>query len=99
MSVGDAIAGALGVVAAVVVFLLGANTLGRPARGNHPGRPDRPPEPPRPDTSRLDREEAVADHEAARVRDDVDGATGHGRGGEDNPHGLADAVNRRRGRP
>lgn len=90
---GGGIALLVGLLAA---FLFGANTLGKPKRGKRPGRPERPEEPARPDTRAVDREEAVADHEAAKVERVVADAADEAQTDEQNPHGLADLLNRRR---
>lgn len=94
-----------GLVALAVVALiafLGLRSLVKPERGPHPGRAEVDPDPPRPNTSAVDREAAVADHEAQEVEWAVERAMG-GETLADNPphdladpHGLADALNRRR---
>lgn len=99
LPIGELLAGGGGlvvIVLALVGFLFGANTLGKPRRGKRPGRPERPEDPPRPDTTELDRREAVADHEAGKVEREVADAVDEADTDEENPHGLADLVNRRR---
>jgi len=83
-------------VGLLAAFLFGANTFAKPKREKRPGRPERPEDPPRPDTRPLDREEAVADYEAAKVERGVANATDEADTDEENPHGLADLVNRLR---
>lgn len=84
-----------GLLAALVLGAL-ALLLGRRWTAPRPhSKPQVPPEPPPPDTSAQDAQAAVADHEAAETREQVDKALA-GESEPDNPHGLADAVNRRR---
>lgn len=85
----------IGILILLAGLLFGTRRLAKSQKGKRPGRPDKPADPPRPNTAELDRAEAVADHERKSVEKSVADAV-EGKSDADNPHGLADAANKRR---